>query len=78
VRDYLADASKLPSAASRERFVLFAASASTTEQYIFLIDLTKLDRAAIGRFIDDPPLIGRNASDAVIGHFGSECGVIGG
>jgi hypothetical protein len=66
VRNYLVEAGEFPSAVARERFVLFAASETTTNQFIFVIDLTKLDRAAIGRFIDGPPLIGRSASAAVI------------
>jgi hypothetical protein len=72
VREYLADVSGLPSAESRQRFVLFAASASIWEQYIFVIDLDKLDRAAIGRFIVGESLIGRNVDEVVIAGSGTE------
>jgi hypothetical protein len=75
VGDYLADVARPPATESRERFVLFAASASTSEQYIFVIDLDQLDRAAIKRFIDGGPLIGRNATEVVIAGTGEAIAV---
>lgn len=72
VQSYLIDASELPAAESRERFVLFAASETTSNQFIFVIDLTVLDRAAIGRFIDGEPRFGDNTDDVVIAGTGDK------
>ncbi len=75
VLNYLVDANESPSAESRERFVLFAASETTSNQFIFVIDSTKLDRAAIGRFIDGEPRFGGNADDVVIAGTGDTISV---
>lgn len=51
VERYLADVSRPPAQESRDRFVVFAVSITTSRQSVFVIDLDHLDTDAIRRFI---------------------------
>lgn len=51
---YSAAVAEPPSAGSFDRFLVFAASSTIREQYIYFIDLDRRDRAAIRRFDSQP------------------------
>lgn len=51
---YLQATSMPPSEGASRRFVVYAVSTTTSEQYVYFIDLEKADRAAINRFAQNP------------------------
>jgi hypothetical protein len=71
VRRYLADVAVVPGAAARERFLVFAASSTLWEQYVYLVDLDDLNRDAIDAFVDGPFSISGDAEDVIIGGTGA-------
>jgi hypothetical protein len=51
---YLQATSLPASEAASQRFVVYAVSTTTTQQYVYFIDLERADRAAINRFAQEP------------------------
>jgi hypothetical protein len=60
IRDYLAASAEAASPASLDRYVIYAVSTTVWDQYVYVIDLERRDRAAIRRFGNGPTFGGKD------------------
>ena len=56
VRSYLAAARQRAADDALENFVVYAVSSTTTRQHVYVIDLQRVDREAVRRFVSNPSL----------------------